>query len=107
MFHGLGFGTLVLTGLDWDDPALWKRSMALTAEEVMPRLREAGHSSVLVAPIQFLADHLEVLYDIDIGARAQAEAAGLGFARIESLNVTPAFMEALASVALEPASARV
>jgi hypothetical protein len=31
----------VLTGLDWDDPALWKRSMALTAEEVMPRLREA------------------------------------------------------------------
>jgi alkanesulfonate monooxygenase SsuD/methylene tetrahydromethanopterin reductase-like flavin-dependent oxidoreductase (luciferase family) len=35
------FGTLVLTGLDWDDPALWKRSMALTAEEVMPRLREA------------------------------------------------------------------
>jgi alkanesulfonate monooxygenase SsuD/methylene tetrahydromethanopterin reductase-like flavin-dependent oxidoreductase (luciferase family) len=35
------FGTLVLTGLDWDDPALWKRSMELTAEEVMPRLRQA------------------------------------------------------------------
>ena len=35
------FGTLVLTGLDWDDPALWKRSMALAAEEVMPRLRQA------------------------------------------------------------------
>ena len=33
------FGTLVLTGLDWDDPALWKRSMELTAKEVMPALR--------------------------------------------------------------------
>ena len=35
------FGTMVLTGLDWDDKALWKRSMALMAEEVMPRLRQA------------------------------------------------------------------
>ena len=36
------FGTIVLTGLDWDDKALWKRSMALMAKEVMPSLR-AGH----------------------------------------------------------------
>ena len=33
------FGTLVLTGLDWDDKALWKRSMELAANEVMPALR--------------------------------------------------------------------
>ena len=31
------FGTMVLTGLDWDDKALWQRSMALMANEVMPR----------------------------------------------------------------------
>jgi alkanesulfonate monooxygenase SsuD/methylene tetrahydromethanopterin reductase-like flavin-dependent oxidoreductase (luciferase family) len=33
------FGTLVLTGLDWDDKAFWKRSMELMANEVMPALR--------------------------------------------------------------------
>jgi ferrochelatase len=67
--------------------------------DLMPELREAGHGSVLVAPVQFLADHLEILYDIDVGAREQAERAGLRFARIESLNTSPTFIEALASVA--------
>ncbi len=72
--------------------------------DVLPRLAADGHTAVLVAPIQFLADHLEILYDVDIGAREQAEAAGLEFARIESLNVSPTFIAALASVArsLEP-----
>jgi ferrochelatase len=54
---------------------------------------------VLVAPIQFLADHLELLSDVDLGAREQAEAAGMAFARIESLNVMPEFIAALAEVA--------
>ena len=44
--------------------------------DVMPRLASEGHRSVLVAPIQFLADHLEILYDVDIAAREQAAAAG-------------------------------
>ncbi|MBA2633578.1 MAG: ferrochelatase [Chloroflexi bacterium] len=68
--------------------------------DLLPELRAAGHRSVLAAPIQFLADHLEVLYDIDIGAREQAQAAGMAFARIESLNTMPAFINALASIAL-------
>jgi protoporphyrin/coproporphyrin ferrochelatase len=67
--------------------------------DLLPELRDAGHRSVLVAPIQFLADHLEVLYDIDIGARAQADEAGMAFARIESLNVMPEFVAALCDVA--------
>ena len=54
---------------------------------------------MLVAPVQFLSDHLEILYDIDIGAREQAEEAGLAFSRIESLNVSPPFVDALAAVA--------
>jgi ferrochelatase len=66
--------------------------------DLMPNLRAAGYRSVLVAPIQFLADHLEILYDIDVAAREQAEAAGLRFARIESLNTSPQFIDALASV---------
>ena len=67
--------------------------------DLMPTLRAEGHRSVLVAPVQFLSDHLEILYDIDVGARQQAEAAGLRFARIESLNMSPQFIGALAAVA--------
>jgi protoporphyrin/coproporphyrin ferrochelatase len=66
--------------------------------DVMPELRAAGHTHVLIAPVQFLADHLEILYDIEIGAREQAEAVGIRFARIESLNTSPTFMEALAAI---------
>ena len=73
--------------------------------DLLPRLHDDGHSAVLVAPIQFLADHLEILYDVDIGAREQAETAGLRFARIESLNVSPTFIGALAGLALAPAQA--
>lgn len=70
--------------------------------DLVPELRDAGHTALLVAPIQFLADHLEILYDVDIGAREQAETAGMRFARIESLNVMPEFIEALADVAAAP-----
>jgi protoporphyrin/coproporphyrin ferrochelatase len=68
--------------------------------DVLPALRAAGHRSVLVAPIQFLADHLEILYDVDVGAREQAEDAGMAFARIDSLNTSPTFIAALARIAL-------
>ncbi|CAN5787446.1 ferrochelatase [soil metagenome] len=73
--------------------------------DLMPELAAAGHRSVLVAPVQFLADHLEILYDVDVGAREQAEEAGLRFARIQSLNVDERFIEALAAVALETVGA--
>jgi ferrochelatase len=67
--------------------------------DLMPELAAAGHRSVLVAPVQFLADHLEILYDVDIGAREQAERARLKFRRIESLNTEPRFVDALTRVA--------
>jgi ferrochelatase len=73
--------------------------------DLVPELRAAGHRSVLVAPIQFLADHLEILYDVDVGARAQAEEAGMTFARIASLNVDEGFIGALAKVAKAELSA--
>ena len=69
--------------------------------DLMPALRDAGNRSVLVAPVQFLADHLEILYDIDVAARQQAEAAGLRFARIDSLNTSTRFIDALAAVVAE------
>lgn len=83
------------------EPGEWMRP---DFTDVLPRLRDDGHRSVLVAPIQFLADHLEILYDVDIGAREQAESAGMAFARIESLNLSPTFIGALAAVARSAAA---
>jgi protoporphyrin/coproporphyrin ferrochelatase len=67
--------------------------------DLMPELAAAGRRSILVAPVQFLADHLEILYDIDIGAREQAERCGLTFHRIDSLNADPGLIDALGAVA--------
>lgn len=69
--------------------------------EVMAELAAAGRRSVLVVPIGFVSDHVETLYDIDIVMKQKAEAAGLSFARTESLNTSPAFIEALAQVVRE------
>lgn len=67
--------------------------------DLMPEIAASGGGVVLVVPVQFLADHLEILYDVDVGAREQAEHYGLTFRRIESLNAGPALVEALAAVA--------
>ncbi len=67
-------------------------------KDLFPELRAAGHARALVAPVQFLADHLEVRYDIDVAAREQAEMAGMSLDRTESLNTMPLFIRALADV---------
>jgi ferrochelatase len=54
--------------------------------------------NVLVVPIGFVADHLEILYDIDIEAREFARTHRLTLSRTESLNATPSFIAALADV---------
>ena len=98
-------GAAGLSGDEWTfcwqsaghEPGEW---MKPDFADLMPELAAAGHRSVLVAPVQFLADHLEILYDIDIGAREQAERAGIEFLRIESLNTDSRFIAALTSVAL-------
>jgi ferrochelatase len=67
-------------------------------KDLLPGLREAGHEDVLVVPVQFLADHLEILYDIDVAAREEAAEAGLRFHRIELPNTSPTFIRALTEV---------
>ena len=66
--------------------------------EELERLRAEGVDKVLVAPVGFVSDHLEILWDLDIEARDKAEELGLELARIESLNDDPAFVRALANV---------
>ena len=67
-------------------------------KDLLPGHAAAGKTDVLVVPVQFLADHLEILFDIDVAAREEAESAGLRFHRIELMNTSPAFIEALAEV---------
>ena len=67
-------------------------------KDLLPGLRDSGCDDVLVVPVQFLADHLEILYDIDVAARREAEEAGLRFHRIDLPNVSPVFIRALAEV---------
>jgi len=64
--------------------------------EELGRLHEAGVRSVLVAPVGFVSDHLEILWDLDVEARERAAELGLELERIESLNDDPAFIRALA-----------
>jgi ferrochelatase len=68
-------------------------------KELFPALAAAGHREVLVAPVQFVADHLEVLYDLDVAAADDARASGLRYRRVEMPNTNAMFIRALAAVA--------
>ena len=54
--------------------------------------------NVLVVPIGFVSDHLEILYDIDVEAQTFARARGISLQRTESLNASPTFIAALADI---------
>ncbi len=69
-------------------------------------LADAGREGVIVAPAGFTADHLEILYDLDIECRDLAIGLGLRFARTESLNADPALMDGLAGLVLSAADAQ-
>lgn len=70
-----------------------------TVESVILNLQKQGHQGVVIAPIGFVCDHVEVLYDVDIGFRQFATGEGLKFWRTESLNTSPTFISALADLA--------
>ncbi|WP_144938802.1 ferrochelatase [Paenibacillus sp. 32O-W] len=60
--------------------------------------KEEQVKNVLLCPIGFVSDHLEVLYDIDIECRQTAEQLGMHLERTESLNTDPLYMETLSDV---------
>ncbi len=62
------------------------------------RLHGEGAGKILVCPVGFVADHLEILWDIDVEARDRAREYGLELDRIPSLNDDPAFVRALADL---------
>jgi len=71
----------------------------------LKEISECGKTvNVLVIPIGFVADHLEILYDIDVEAQEFAKTHGLTLKRTESLNTSQTFISALADIALTRAS---
>jgi protoporphyrin/coproporphyrin ferrochelatase len=69
-----------------------------TVEETILDLKGKGHTGVFVQPIGFLCDHVEVLYDIDIGFLEFAKKHDLRLWRAESLNESPKLIAALAEI---------
>lgn len=66
--------------------------------EVIERAAAGGHAAVVVCACGFVADHLEILYDVDIEGRRVASEAGVRLVRTESMNADPRFVAALADV---------
>ena len=66
--------------------------------EILEEEAEKGTAGIVVCPCGFVADHLEVLYDIDIEAQAMAEKLGIRLNRTTSPNTDPAFLDTLAEV---------
>jgi protoporphyrin/coproporphyrin ferrochelatase len=69
-----------------------------TVEETMRSLKGRGHDRVLIQPVGFVCDHVEVLYDIDVGFRYYGSQIGIEVLRPESLNDSPTFIAALADL---------
>jgi ferrochelatase len=66
------------------------------AEEVITELAKAGHKSILLVPIGFVCDHVEILYDIDVEYQGVAGRLGIQLERTLSLNDDPGLVAAVA-----------
>jgi protoporphyrin/coproporphyrin ferrochelatase len=79
-----------MSGATWIGP---------TVEDTLTALRQEGHSAVVIQPIGFLCDHVEILYDIDIAFHDFAAGIGLEVVRPQSLNDSPLLTATLADLA--------
>ena len=70
-------------------------------ESILKELSQDKVREVLIVPIGFVSDHIEVLYDIDILYREKAESLGIVLKRTPSLNFSERFIEALSSIVEE------
>jgi protoporphyrin/coproporphyrin ferrochelatase len=91
------FQSATPTGEPWLGPDILDELEALHAR---------GVQEVLLAPVGFVSDHLEILWDLDVEAREKAAELGLALDRIESLNDDPAFVTALAELVRQTLAVR-
>ena len=87
--HQFAFQSQGMSGGPWLGP---------TVESAILEFKKQGHKGVVIAPIGFVCDHVEVLYDIDIAFRQFATDEGMKLWRPESLNNSPTFIAALANL---------
>ncbi|MBM3222287.1 MAG: ferrochelatase [Candidatus Tectomicrobia bacterium] len=66
--------------------------------DAIQHVRAEGYREAIVAPIGFLCDHVEVLYDLDIQARETAQACGLTLQRAATVGMQPAFLGMLSTL---------
>lgn len=83
------YQSAALTGVPWLGPQI---------EQLVAELAAKGETDLLIAPIGFIADHVEVLYDIDIGVRRIAQEQGVRIERTPMLNDRQPLIEALAAL---------
>jgi ferrochelatase len=88
--YGQAFQSAGRTGEPWLGPDL---------RDELRRLAGEGVREVVVSPVGFVAEHLEVLYDIDIEAQAVARELGMRLERARSMNTDERFISALADIA--------
>jgi len=94
---------LVATSMRLPDWELAYQSASTTGEpwlgpDLLTAIERSGARDVLVCPIGFVADHLEILYDLDVEAQAFARERDLKIRRTESFNTRPDFIAAMAEV---------
>lgn len=70
------------------------------------QLAERGTTTVVLAPIGFVSDHMEVVFDLDTEARETAQQAGIAFIRVPTVGIAPSFVADLVDAALERAAER-
>ena len=67
----------------------------------LAEIKEAGVKDVVIAPVGFISDHMEVLYDLDTEARALADKIGLNMIRAATVGAHPAFVRMIRELILE------
>ena len=76
-----------------------------TLEDALASIAASGRSSVVVAPIGFVCDHMEVVLDLDVEARACAESLGLAYYRAPTVGTHPAYVDMVRQLVVERMSA--
>lgn len=95
--HTFAFQSAAVSNEPWLGP---------DAGEVIERFAAEGRKHILLAPIGFVCEHVEVLYDVDIVFKQQAQALGVQLERIEMLNTAPQMIDGLAKLVRQSAQGK-
>ncbi|MGD8866589.1 MAG: ferrochelatase [Gemmatimonadales bacterium] len=101
---------LVAEGVGWEDYALVYQSrsgpprMPWLEPDIldhMERLAESGVTDLVILPIGFISDHMEVLFDLDVEAAEKAEELGMNMVRAATVDAAPAFVSMIRELIVE------